>query len=516
MKKTTIFLLLISLGLFMIRFDTRAEGTNTFPIGKNYLNLSNLIMKADNSGFAHTQNPILVKQSQQYTIVLDFGFLGQHSGYLGNISISFEEYPSHDTYDLLILADFANQRAYVEFMPSEDYLHITNLPMLPENYDAILYEGLYADFSGYEPYIDQNEQMEYYGVLPIDYDESMTAEQIKNFIHASDPNGLPLSITTESDNYSSGAKTPGSYQMIFMTTYNQISKKYLLEVRVFDQAAPVIVDPGIISIPLSEKASLNEIKQMIAVTDNVDLMDPDDLVISNDTYSAANTVGTYSITVQAVDSSLNESSLTVTIELIDLNGPDITGPSDIYIYTSDTPLTVEQIKAYYTIIDDVDGTNVGVAFTFDEYQQTQIEGIYDITIKAVDQQLNFRFMYIHIHVIENRGPVFTTDEIILDIDTAGAMTEQEIIDWFVNHTLSMGYNVSHVRVLYNEYENHKNENGSYYVYLKYEMNGEPTLSRIRLDVEAVNQEKNLVPYILVGIPSIGGGIALFILKRKNK
>lgn len=516
MKKTMIFLILISLGSFVIRFDTRAEGTNTFPIGKNYLNLSNLVMIPGDSGFAYTQNPILVKQNHQYTIVLDFGFLGQHSDWLGDIMISYEEIPSHDTYDLLILADFVNERAYVEFIPHEDYIHITSLPMIPENYNAMLYEGLYANFSGYEPYIDQSEEMTYYGVLPVDYDENMTAEQIKAYIHASDPDGTPLNITTESDDYSSGDKKPGSYEMVFMTEYNQIAKKYYLEVRVFDQAAPIIVDPGIISVPLSEKKSLNEIKEMISVSDNVDTLTYNDLTVTGDTYSIASTVGTYSITFQAIDSSFNQASRTVTVKLVDLSGPIITGPSDIYLYTTDAPLSVQQIKDYYTFIDDVDGTNVGVIFTIDSYQQTQIEGTYNITMKAVDQQLNFRLMNIKIHVIENRGPVFTTDEIILDIDTADAMTEQEIIDWFTNHTLSMGYDISHVRILYNEYENHRDEDGSYYVYLNYDVNGEAISSRIRLDVEDASQNYNFMPYLLVGIPSIGGLITLFIIKRKNK
>lgn len=516
MKKTIIFLMLFCLGLFLIQIESRAEGTDTFPVGKNYLNLSNLVMIPGDSGCAYTKNPILVKPNQQYTIVLDFGFLGQHSSWLGDIMISFEEYPSHDSYDALILADFVNERAYVEFTPNDEYIYITSLPMLPENYDAILYEGLYSDFSGFEPYISQNEEMVYYGVLPIDFDENMTAEEIKAYIHANDPNGTPLSFVTESDEYSSGTKMPGNYEMVFMTEYNQISKRYYLEVRVFDQAAPFIADPGIISIPLSEKASISDIKQMISVTDNVDLMSSSDLTVILDTYSSAITVGTYEITFQAIDSSLNESSRTVTINLIDLNGPQITGPSDIYLYTTDTPLSSEQIKAYYTFVDDVDGTNVGVIFTVDNYQQTQIEGIYDITIKAVDQQLNFKIKNIKIHVIDNRGPVFSTDEIILDIDTADAMTEQEIIDWFMNHTLSMGFDVSHVRVLYNEYENHQDVDGSYYVYLNYEVNGETTSSRIRLDVEEASSDVNFLPYMLIGIPSIGGLITLFVLKRKNK
>ncbi len=515
MKKMILFILMICLGVVVVRFEASAVGTNTFPIGKNYLNLSNLIMKSDNSGYAYTQNPILVKPNQQYTIVLDYGFLGQHSDWLGDIYISIEEYPSHDSYDLLLLGNHVTEKAYVEFIPTEDYIHITSLPMLPTNYDAILYEGLYTDFTGFEPYIAQNETLNYYGVLPIDYDQPMTVEQIKSYIHASDPYGNPLGIFVENDGYSTGTKIPGCYQMTFLTTYNQISKRYYLEVRVFDQVAPIISNPGIISVPLSEKASLNDIKQMISVSDNADTMTSSDLVVIQDTYSSANTIGTYSITVKATDSSLNESSLVITILLVDLKGPIITGPSDIYLYTTDIPLSTEQIKEYYTFIDDVSGTNVGVVFIEDQYEQTQTEGIYNITIKAVDQQLNFSLKNIHIHVIENRGPVFSSDDIILDIDTADNMTEQELIDWFTEHALSMGYDVSHVSILYNEYKNHENEDGSYYVYLNYDVNNETAMSRIRVDVSKVQKEVNYMLYLLIGVPSIGGLVTLFVIKRKN-
>jgi len=515
MKKMILFILMICMGVVVIRFEISAVGTNTFPVGKNYLNLSNLIMKSDNSGYAYTQNPILVKPNQQYTIVLDYGFLGQHSDWLGDIYISIEEYPSHDSYDLLLLGNHVTEKAYVEFIPSEDYIHITSLPMLPSNYDAILYEGLYTDFTGFEPYMDQNEKIDYYGVLPIDYDQPMTVEQIKSYIHSSDPYGNPLGISVENDGYSTGTKVPGCYQMTFLTTYNQISKRYYLEVRVFDQVPPIIHNPGTISVPLSEKASLNDIKQMITVSDNADAMTSNDLVVIQDTYSSANTIGTYSITVKAIDSSLNESSLVITILLVDLKGPIITGPSDIYLYTTDVPLTTEQIKEYYTFIDDVSGTNVGVIFTVDQYQQTQIAGIYNITLKAVDQQFNFSLKYISIHVIENRGPVYSNDEIILDIDTADNMSEQELIDWFTEHALSMGYDVSHVSILYNEYKNHENEDGSYYVYLNYDVNNETAMSRIRVDVSNVQKEVNYMLYLLIGVPSVGGLITLFVLKRKN-
>jgi len=516
MKKITLFLLLISFSFVFTRFSVNAEAYDALPLGKNYLNLSNLVMKSDTSGYAYSRDLIRIKANQQYTIVLDYGFLGQHADWIGDINIEFEEYPSGAYHDLLLMDDRTNSRAYIEFTSTQTYIDIIGIPMLPENYNAIMYEGAYIDFPGFEPYVDVNDQVDYYGVLPVDYDQPMTLEEVKSYIHAEDPNGNLISVTTQSDSYTSGSKLPGAYQMVFLATCNQIAKRYHLEVRVFDQSSPVIADPGIIQVSLSEKPSVNDIKQSISVTDNVDIMSSSDLTIIEDTYTAATTLGSYSITVEAIDSSSNISTRTVTINLIDTLGPVITGPSDIFLYTSDAPLTSEQIKAFYTFVDNVDGTNVTVLFSIDTYLQTQLPGVYRIEIKAIDQTNNYRRMNIDIHVIENRGPVFSTDEIILNTSTAQAMTEQELIDWFTAHTLSIGFSISHVNVLYNEYESNENKGGNYYVYLNYVMNGEEQTSRVRVDVEPIEKQFNYITYLAIGVPSIAVLVTLYIIKRKNK
>ncbi len=515
MKKIALLILMICMTLLFQELTVRAEGEEQYPLGKNYLDLSNLIMKSDDSHCAYTENPIFVKGNHEYTIVLDFDFLGQHSDWLGDIYLSIEEIPSYDTYDFLMLGDYVNERAYIEFIPNDDYVFLTSLPMIPTGYNAIMYEGSYADFSGFEPFIDPNETMSYQGVLPIDYDEPMTLAQIESYIHAEDPYGNPIGITVETDDYSNSTMLPGNYEMIFMTSFNQIIKTYHLEVRVFDSSSPIIVDPGIISIPLSEKILLDDILQTISVSDNVDSMSANDLVVIEDTYSVANSVGSYNITVEAEDSSLNVTSLSIRVDLVDMNGPTIIGPEALYLYTIDLPLSNQEIREYFTIIDDVDGTNVSVQFINDTYQQTQEPGVYGVTIKAFDTLANSKTRNITIHVIENRGPVFSTDEIILSIDAANLMTDEDLIEWFTNHTLSLGHDISSVSILYNEYENHSKEEGNYYVYMNYELNGETQTSRIRVDVQNANDQKSLLPYLAIGIPAIVGITTLLILVRKK-
>jgi hypothetical protein len=517
MKKLMIFVLLIC-AFMLFEFSTvHAEGEYyPLPVGRNYLDLGNLSPRSDDSNYAYTIDPIRVIPNQRYTIVLDHEFLGQHSGFLEFVYILIEEYSGLDDYNILIHDDWTNTRAYVEFTPVTDLILIQSLPMMPNTYDAIMYAGTYAQFAGYEPYIDPSEVMSYFGVLPVDYDELLTTQEIKNYLQANDPYGNPLSISIEEDEYSLSNKLPGTYQMIFMSTFNNITKRYYLDVRIFDATAPVITVEGRIIIALTEKVSVESLLSQIDVTDNVDDMDSTDLVIIADTYTPANQVGLYTITVLATDLSDNESSLIVEIELIDRHGPDITGPASIYLYTKDVPLTNLMILNKYLIVDDVDGLNVTTSFEFNAYNQNALPGVYLITILASDTLNNISRFDLNIHVIENGGPVFTTDEIVLSVDTASEMSDEELVEWFTNHTLSSGYSVSHVRVMFNEYKNMENTAGSYYVYLSYQVNGEQQTSRIRIDVENQDDQPDFYVYLALGCPIFLGISGYIFIKHRKK
>jgi hypothetical protein len=516
--KKMMLIVLVCLSLFTLQMiEIHAEGEYyPLPIGENYLDLGNLSPMSVDPNFAYTIDPIRVIPEHMYTLVLDYEFLGQHSGFLENLYIMIEEYSGIDEYHFLIQDDRTHLRAYIEFVPVTDLILMNSIPMMPTTYDAIMYEGNYADFNGYEPFIDPSEVMSYFGVLPIDYDEPLTTQQIKDYLKANDPYGNPLSISIEEDAYSLSSQLPGTYQMIFMSTFNNITKRYYLDVRVFDATAPVLTIEGRITMPLTEKVSVESLLSEILVQDNVDVMDSTDLVIIEDTYTPATQVGLYEVMVSVTDLSGNTSFLTVEVELIDRHGPDITGPMSIYLYTQDEPISNSMILDKYVINDDVDGLNVTVSFELNNYNQQTLPGTYMMTILAKDTLNNISRFSLNIHVIENGGPIFTTNEIVLALDTASEMSDDQLIEWFINHTLSTGYSVSHVRVMFNEYENMEKTAGSYYVYLSYQVNGEQQTSRMRIDVENQANKPNDYLYFILGSPIILGISAFIFIKRRKK
>ena len=489
---------------------------NGVPLERvNYLDLSQLVYDPIDIGFAYTNEPMSLKPNATFTFVVSRDFLGEHWNVLDSLEVEIEEFTGSYYFAGYLTKDEVNQRAYITFTTTEGLIHLYGIPVKNlQNYEIMVYEGEYINFAGFVPYHEESEQLEYFGVLPLDVDSQPTLEVIQSYVVAKNPFGVVIPTSLVYDEYSISEKKPGTYQMVFETMYHQIKKRYYLDVRVFDLVAPMMTLESTLAIPINERWTLDQIRQAVVVSDNVDVMTYQDLVVISDTYTPATTIGSYQITLEATDSSGNVSTLNIPIQLIDIEGPVINGPSSIYLYATDTPLTNLEIQQKLMVEDDVDGVNVIVTLVTNQYNQTTIPGVYQMTFEAKDQAQNTSTFHVIIHVIENRGPVFEQSDLILNKTTADQMTEAEMIDWLREQLLLSGLNATEIVILYNEYEENNKESGSYYVYLSYEVDGSPMTSRIRIDVE----EKPF-PILSIAIPAsaillIGTGIFIWIKRKK--
>ena len=144
----------------------------------------------------------------------------------------------------------------------------------------------------------------------------------------------------------------------------------------------------------------------VEVTDNVDYGVP----------------GTYSVTVKVVDESLNETSLTFTVLVVDTILPTVTynGPLEFDVYSQ-----YPDFSSYVTCVDNLDGDcassvlidEVGIDFnTPSEY----ILGVY-----GSDSSGNSVTLYITIEVIDTIAPVITlTGDAVIYVEYLGVYTEQ--------------------------------------------------------------------------------------------
>ncbi|MFU8792707.1 MAG: hypothetical protein ACNA7K_01650 [Acholeplasmataceae bacterium] len=514
MKKLIMLLLFVSVSIFWMP-TSYAQEVKPFDYPPNLLKLSNLMTPIDSYEIAHTIEPIAVESGQMYTLILSHAFLGNHVSYIDYEMLTVTSVPSLNEAVYSYINDNLKQTVYVEFIPTSATIHLSGIPASPDGYQASLVKGNYASFTGYLPYLYPHTNLETTGHLSMDVDVPMTIDQIKAYITARNPQGGILTYEIISDDYSTSQKLPGQYHISFMATYMDVYHVLNIQIDMHDLTAPVLSFEGTsVEVPLANKYSIDTLKALVTIVDNVDTLSSDQLVVIADTYSQASTVGNYSITFEIFDLSGNRSTLVMPITLVDLKAPDIQGPYNVYIYTEDTPLTHQDIYDYFNITDDVDGSNVMWSFTVDNYNQTQLPGKYLMTLEVRDQQLNTAYQDFYIHVVNNSAPYFELNELIVEVSAKTPLTEQELVTWFKNQLLSKGLETEKVIITFNEYNTQADKEGNYYVYLEYDVGEETYISRILVEVK----EENTIPWtvLIVGANIVIGASGYLMVRRFKK
>lgn len=509
---------LILLGLLFCSingFSLSSHAIQSMPVGSNYLSLSNLGVHPEDHYLASMIEPITVEANELYTLVLSHSFIGQNASYIDYFELSILDATNHSTYSLFFINDSSNFRSYVEFVAPSHLIRLLNIPIdTQSNYDAILYKGSYQDFFGFEPFVNLEEVLYQEGVLLMNVDSIWSLDAIKSLFIAHNPLGNSIPIQVIDDSYSPSHKKPGTYAMTLLTTHNAIAKTFKLNIVIYDITAPILTLEEAVNIPLTEKIDIHEIISLVHISDNVDDLSHDQIQIIDDQYTQANQVGMYTIRISIKDFSQNEAQLTIPVSIIDRKAPTASYPRQLFVYNTDTPLSNDWILSKFNVIDDVDGSLVTKQWTKNEYNQTVNPGIYEMQLTTKDQSLNSSTHTIYIHVIDNRAPIFLADELILDMEVHQHMSNDDIIDWFYNKAQSSGLSVSHVRILYNEYEQANKEEGSYYIYLSYQHEGVEHTSRILMNVTDKNSIIQPIYIILAGVIVLMGVSFLFIKKKK--
>lgn len=493
-----------------------------FPIGKNYLDLNQMIETNRPNQFKSKES-FIIKENTTYTIVMSKAFLRDLYDTIDTKALNLTHLPSGIVSEPEYYKDEVNQRAYVTIAPSvipgDNLLYIEDLFMptshLLPNYEIILYEGTYNDFPGYEPYLSQDDQTTYYGNMNINYDNLPSSETIKTYITATNPLGQSVLVNVINDTYTPSQKLPGTYTMEFEAVYNLISKRYLLSISVKDLTPPNIYVNQPLQIQLSNKVDINTLLSYIIVNDNVDNLTYQNLNVIHDAYTQATTTGTYQITVEAIDTSANKKTETFDVQLIDTTNPIIKGPSQLYLYIGDPVMTAENILSYYQFTDDVKVNPTSISVIYDNYMQTQNPGVYQLTIEVADLSSNKTTKDIYIHVIDNRGPEFNVNPTyIITVSPTEIKSDSDIIIWLEQTLESEGINPSNISIDYNEYALKSDQKGQYYVYMSYQIEQDTYQTRVLMDVVGNKPFYTNPLYLLTLIP-----VPLFIgyiIYRKQK
>lgn len=514
MKKYISVILCFTL-LICVKPIRASEINEVLPAGKNYLDLKNLKQRPYDI-FASTIDPIYIASDQTYTLVMSYDYIGE---YMDDVILEELEYEDLNGGSLSAVYqdDDENERIYVELMLDAS-IDLLNVPYLVNhnggNYDVMLYQGTYEDFDGFEPYLSLDYQHEIYSSLSIDIDHLLTTSQINGLIKAYDRKHQEISYEIVSDSYQGHVTEPGFYEMRLVAMVNRVKKTLILNIEVYDSVAPVIEGPDTIYTTYGDMYTLDEILQMFTVTDNVDQLTWEDIdVITND-YQYADTIGGYRMEIGVIDSSNNKTRYQFIIEVIDETAPEIIGPDSLILYASDQPYTDTYILSQFDVHDDVDDS-LSLSIVRNDYLSQTSPGIYEVELETSDQSENVTKRIIYIHVIDNEGPTFEVEEPIVLINTNEPLSNEEIEVLLKNHVIQLNSKIDNINVLYNEYENHEDKPGAYYIYYTYELDEEIHTSRVMVEVVESSRDIELWYTLFLVIP-IGLGSYIFIKKKKKK
>ncbi|MDP2426092.1 MAG: hypothetical protein U1C51_04845 [Candidatus Izemoplasmatales bacterium] len=120
------------------------------------------------------------------------------------------------------------------------------------------------------------------------------------------------------------------------------------------------------------------------------------------------TVGTYAIELMVIDDSMNQTSKTISIQVIDITSPVITGPIIIAVSYPQVR-TLESILAMITVSDNVDGDlHSSIQVIENKYHSKQlILGEYPFIVSVEDSSGNVSTFQTTIQVIDQEAPIIS-------------------------------------------------------------------------------------------------------------
>jgi hypothetical protein len=195
-----------------------------------------------------------------------------------------------------------------------------------------------------------------------------------------------LSFAILSDTYTNNALTPGTYDVqVVLSDLSGNGTHETLLISVIDDVAPIISGPTLIQTSYQGAPSLQDLIDQLTVTDNVDPMTNEDLVVTLDTYSGRVVeTGSFEVTVEATDSSGNTSSHTIQLTIVDDKAPVIY--IDNYLVTVTTQATFAPADAVRVMINNgaIPEDEYAIETLHDEYTGNEtVPGTYLYRLKLI-------------------------------------------------------------------------------------------------------------------------------------
>lgn len=167
---------------------------------------------------------------------------------------------------------------------------------------------------------------------------------------------------------------------------------------------------GKITSNVDSPITIEEIKSLLKVVDEVDGDITNRIVIENDDYSEnSRTLGTYPVVFSATDNSYNKATITINVQVVDVTTPTILGPDTIETSIS-SPISNNEILAMYTASDNYEGNlTSSITFTKNNYEsadKTRI-GTHEVILSVKDSSKNVTYKTINVIVKDDIKPLIS-------------------------------------------------------------------------------------------------------------
>ncbi len=541
MKKTIMTIFMLGVTLFFCFNEIQAYSPHYLPGGKNYLSSDNF--EIDGSQY-HTIDEFLVKPYTEYTLTFPRLYwddptcetevlLYENSLFLDSFVI--------DTGAMVYYNDGTTEWYSYTFttMSESNYMEIYFYNISGYfTYNGLtnfqLEEG--DSFTGYEVYIEGSlidTSAPYFqssGTVISYYDSPITASEIQSALTAYDAidGDVTSNITLISDNYTPNIGVLGSYNVVFeVADSSNNTAQITVEVELVDVLGPVFTNLGVIQAVYPNTYSTTDILNMLSASDNYDGDLSSQIALSSDGYSSnANIVGTYEMEFEVMDSSGNSTIYIQEIEVVDNEGPVISGILDIVI-GYDSEITVDSVRNNLSYVDNYDPTeNLDLILESDNYSGNEESlGNYEMLFSVTDSSGNKTYQTVTIEVVDEMGPVVYFNSSIIQTYTDTVMELPDFMVLLTNTKEIDGTLDYLVTVTYDSYTRNANTPGTYHLSLRMQSEGGPDITK-NLEIRVVERQVDFIQqgnnekvetesFFTEYIEYIYGGVASFVLLVSN-
>ncbi len=243
----------------------------------------------------------------------------------------------------------------------------------------------------------------------------LSSDEIYAYFTVSDnySNRENIRLTTKSDNYTSNATKPGTYNYTVQATDEAgNTKEHTINITVYDNTPPTITGTGKIQFSTS-KLSISDLLSLFNVSDDVTVNQNIRKEIITDNYTANyQKAGTYAVTCRATDEAGNTKEYTINIVVSDKIPPTINNATKTVEYSS---LKIEDYKSLFTYLDEsTEHDNIVFKVISDGYKDKYNKvGTYVVNVEVEDEAGNVSKATLTITVIDTTAPVISGKDIAI-------------------------------------------------------------------------------------------------------